>query len=70
MSWGVAFTAAPIVGGEVLTRFGSAVLWLGCLVVGALVALGHLAAAGPRRRRLAALRAVEQAPVQTIVPAP
>ena len=51
MAWGVAFTLSPLLGGEVLTRFGARALWLGCLALGLGVALGHLAAAGPRRRR-------------------
>ena len=54
MSWGIAFTLAPLAGGAVLDRFGGAALWLGCLGAGIAVALGHLAAGGPRRRRLAA----------------
>jgi len=56
MSWGVAFTIAPVLGGEMLTRFGARALWATCLAIGVAVAAGHLAAAGPRRRRLAALR--------------
>lgn len=57
MSWGVAFTIAPIFGGELLTRFGGPTLWGTCLAIGAVVAAGHLAVAPARRRRLAALRA-------------
>jgi predicted MFS family arabinose efflux permease len=57
MCWGVAFTIAPLAAGEVLTRRGGRFFWLCCLAVGSLVAIGHLAAAGPRRRRLAALHA-------------
>jgi MFS family permease len=56
LSWGVSFTLAPLVGGEVLSRFGARTLWLGCVIVGALVALGYLATAEPRRRRLALLQ--------------
>jgi MFS family permease len=56
MSWGVAFTIAPVLGGEVLTRFGSRAMWLTCLAIGLAVAAGHLATAAPRRRRLAELR--------------
>jgi MFS family permease len=55
MSWGVAFTIAPVVGGEVLARFGARTLWLGCLATGVLLAALHLAAGPARRRRLAAL---------------
>jgi MFS family permease len=53
MSWGVALTAGPVLGGELLTRFGAPTLWLACLVICVAVAAGHLATAGPRRRRLA-----------------
>lgn len=55
MTWGLAFTLSPIFGGELLERFGGRTLWLSCLAVGAAVALGHLVAAGPRRRRLATI---------------
>jgi MFS family permease len=54
MAWGLAFTISPLVGGEVLHRFGGRTLWVGCLVVGGLVGALHLAAGPARRRRLAA----------------
>jgi MFS family permease len=57
MAWGLAFTTAPLLGGEVLTRLGARSLWLLCLALGSAVALGHLAVAPTRRRRLAALQA-------------
>jgi MFS family permease len=53
MSWGLAFTLSPLLGGEVLHRLGGPALWLGCLALGALTALLHLAAGPARRRRLA-----------------
>jgi MFS family permease len=53
MAWGLAFTLSPLLGGEVLHRFGGVTLWLGCLAVGAGAALLHLAAGPARRRRLA-----------------
>jgi MFS family permease len=56
MTWGTAFAIAPVLGGEVLGRFGGPTLWLGCLATGAAAAVGHLAAARPRRRHLAAAR--------------
>ncbi len=59
MSWGVAFTIAPVLAGEVLTRFGARALWTGCLGVGVAVAAGHVLTAGPRRRRLAELGAAD-----------
>ena len=52
MAWGLAFTLSPLLGGEVLHRFGGVTLWLGCLVTGAVVAALHLAAGPARRRRL------------------
>jgi MFS family permease len=55
MTWGLAFTISPLLGGEVLHRLGGQTLWLGCLAVSLLVALGHLLAGPARRRRLAAL---------------
>jgi MFS family permease len=68
MSWGVAFTLSPLLGGEVLTRHGSRTLWLGCLAVGTTVAALHLLAGGPRRRRLLTLRASD--PSQAGAPSP
>ncbi len=58
MSWGIAFTVAPVLGGEMLTRLGSRALWLTCLAIGVAVAAAHVLTAAPRRRRLAALREV------------
>ena len=55
MTWGVALMLSPLVAGATLERFGAPTLWAGCLAVGATVALGHLVAAGPRRRRLSAI---------------
>jgi MFS family permease len=51
LSFGVAAFAAPLVGTAVLQHVGGTALWLGCLVLGACVALGQLALA-PRLRRL------------------
>ncbi|HEY6098752.1 MAG TPA: MFS transporter, partial [Anaeromyxobacter sp.] len=58
MSWGIAFAIAPVLGGEMLTRLGSRALWATCLALCAAVSAAHLLTAGPRRRRLAELRAV------------
>jgi MFS family permease len=55
MVWGLAFTLSPLLGGEVLHRFGGTTLWLGCLVTGAVTAGLHLLAGPGRRRRLAVL---------------
>jgi MFS family permease len=56
MTWGLAFALAPVIGGHVLEGFGGRVLWTGCFIAGAAVAVGHLLAGGPRRRRLEATR--------------
>jgi len=55
MSFGVAFTLAPLVAGEVITRYGTRTLWLGCLAVGVAVAVLQLLAGPARSRRLAAM---------------
>lgn len=41
LSFGIASFAAPILGSAVMQHFGAHTLWLGCLIVGALVAAGH-----------------------------
>jgi MFS family permease len=47
-----AFALSPFLSGELAARAGARAVWLACLAAGGLVALGHLAVAGPRRRRL------------------
>ncbi|HEX9241304.1 MAG TPA: MFS transporter [Anaeromyxobacter sp.] len=58
MSWALAFTLAPLVGGGLLAGGGPSVLWAACLAAGVLVCAGHLAAGPERRRRLDAARGV------------
>ncbi len=55
LSFGVAAFVAPLAGNAVLQHLGSAALWIGCLALGVLVALGQLALA-PRLRRLRQVR--------------
>lgn len=55
MAWGCAYLAAPLLGAGVLRHAGPTALWLGCLGLGAAVAIGHLAAASRRARRIAAI---------------
>jgi MFS family permease len=57
MALGLALATASVVGGEVLTRFGGPTLWVGSLVLCALVSAGHLLAAPARRRRVHAMQA-------------
>jgi len=59
-TFSVAFALSPLLSGELAARAGARAVWVGCLIVGALVAAGHALAAGPRRRRLAE-RAREEA---------
>jgi MFS family permease len=47
-----AFALSPFLSGALAARAGARAVWLACLGAGVLVALGHLAVAGPRRRRL------------------
>jgi MFS family permease len=64
MTFGVALMLGPLLAGATLERLGAATLWAGCLVVGVTVAAGQLAAAGPRRRRLAAIGGAPHAVVE------
>jgi len=62
MSWGLAFTLSPLIGGEVLHRHGGAVLWPACLAAALLMAAAHLAVGPARRRRLAELHPAPRPP--------
>jgi MFS family permease len=62
--WGLSFALSPLAGGQVIQAAGARTLWLLCLATGVLVAVGHLVAAGPRRRRLRELAARAEAPAQ------
>src|SRR5262245_58483316 len=42
LTFGMAAMAAPLIGTATLQRFGAPALWVGCLVLGLAVALGHL----------------------------
>ena len=55
-SFGLSFFTGPIVGGLVYDRYGADVVWVGCLIAGAVLAVGYLVmgrAAGQRARRQA-----------------
>lgn len=45
LSFGLAFCVAPALGTLVLQRLGSVALWAGCLTLGLLIAVGHVALA-------------------------
>jgi MFS family permease len=53
-TFSLALGLSPLLSGALAARAGARAVWLACLAAGLLVALGHLATAGPRRRRLAA----------------
>ena len=59
LSWSAASFLAPIIGAAVLQYAGSTVLWLGCFVVGLVVAGLHLLAGPARQRRADELRKAE-----------
>lgn len=52
-SWGLAFFLGPAIGGWVLQRFGSGVLWTACLAVSLGVALGYIGLRRPASKRIA-----------------
>lgn len=60
LSWSAGSALAPVIGGFVQQHAGSAVLWLGCAVVAALVAAGQLISGPARERRAAELRVSER----------
>jgi MFS family permease len=61
MSFGLAGFVAPTAGALILARRGAPTLWVGCFALGAFVALGHLAIAEARLRRLERVRAAASA---------
>jgi MFS family permease len=70
LSWSAGSALAPIVGGLVQQHLGSTVLWLGCAVVGVVVAAGQIASGPARERRVAALRDVITTSAQPVAPPP
>lgn len=52
LSWSAGAALAPIAGGLTQEHVGDTALWMGCFVVCALVAVGHLIAGPSRRRRI------------------
>ncbi|WP_433387989.1 MDR family MFS transporter [Micromonospora sp. KLBMP9576] len=56
LSWQGAAAIAPVLGGLVREQAGNAPLWLGCAVVGGLMAVAHLLSGPARERRAASLR--------------
>ncbi|MBB5871426.1 MFS family permease [Allocatelliglobosispora scoriae] len=55
LSWAVAGFAAPVLGGWVQDHVGNSQLWLGCAVIGVVVAVAQVASGPARERRAEAL---------------
>jgi MFS family permease len=53
-AWGLSFFVGPLLGGWVFERYTATGLWMGCAVLGGLLALAYLALSGPAHRRLSA----------------
>ncbi|MER7331080.1 MULTISPECIES: MFS transporter [unclassified Micromonospora] len=64
LSWQVAGAVAPVLGGLVREQAGNSELWLGCAVIGGLMAIAHLVSGPARERRAVALRGA----TETVVP--
>jgi MFS family permease len=59
MVWGMGMGLSPILGGQLMERFGAPALWGTCVAVALATAAGLLATAPARRRRLAAVAAAQ-----------
>src|SRR5699024_10681692 len=73
LSWQLAGATAPVLGGLVREHAGNTALWLGCAVIGAVMAVAHLISGPARERRAARLRTAGTlvAPVTVVrTPAP
>jgi MFS family permease len=55
-AWGLAYFLGPLTGGWVFDSWGSDTLWVGCLVLGFVLAFCYLALSAPARRQMAQTR--------------
>jgi MFS family permease len=51
-AWGLSYFFGPLAGGWVYENWGSNALWIGCLVIGFVIALGYLALRAPAKRQM------------------
>ncbi|MEU4478361.1 MFS transporter [Micromonospora sp. NPDC023966] len=65
LSWQLAGATAPVLGGLVREHAGNTALWLGCAVIGAVMAVAHLVS-GPARERRAARLSTPGIPVTPV----
>ena len=52
-AWGLSYFIGPLAGGWIYEHWGSNTLWVGCLVIGFLIAFCYLALSAPARRQMA-----------------
>ncbi len=52
-AWGLSFFIGPLLGGWIYEHLGASALWIGCLGLGILLALGYLVMSAPAKRRMA-----------------
>jgi MFS family permease len=52
-AWGLSYFLGPLAGGWIYEQWGSVVLWVGCLILGLLIAFCYLALSAPARRQMA-----------------
>jgi MFS family permease len=51
-AWGLSYFLGPLAGGWIFENWGSTALWVGCLIVGVVIAFGYLALSAPARRQM------------------
>ena len=54
-AWGLSYFLGPLAGGWIFENWGSNVLWVGCLVLGFVIAIGYLTLSAPARRQMAGI---------------
>jgi MFS family permease len=54
-AWGLSYFLGPLAGGWIFENWGSNALWVGCLVMGFVIAIGYLALSAPARRQMAGI---------------
>ncbi len=51
-AWGLSYFLGPLAGGWIFENWGSTALWVGCLIVGFMIAFCYLALSAPARRQM------------------
>lgn len=52
-AWGLSYFLGPLVGGWLYENLGANTLWIGCLIMGIIIAFCYLALSAPARRQMA-----------------